>query len=386
MASSLLQTAVLLGGFLFGAIPSLVALLNPTSLAVPLGDGQPDTDNTSRERPRRWFVFAFFVGCILTMPSVGALVDEKGPSTTFVILGSVLTAAILGFLAFANTYPAALTISFLLSFAFACFALGTLYLMPLALPSRRPSEALNLGFIPVALGALTAHVIYPFFEKKFGYRNTLLGLGTLCLLPGLMAALSSGQLTNRPQPMPAPNAFEHWRWYLFLAMMLSYFCLETTVEMWTEPYLKDTATNTTMHVTLFWLSFLAGRFVVYHLHLGGGWVYLVASAAIAVTLGNLAGAFGPSSVRLLGLHFAGFCLGPLFPGFLGVVSETYPRQQGVVMGWALALNGINHCFVEPFVARLASRKSAHHVFMFGALCAVVMAILFVVDLLLRRES
>src|SRR5207253_2376806 len=69
----------------------------------------------------------------------------------------------------------------------------------------------------------------------------------------------------------------------------------------------------------FWTIFLTSRFLTGQFLVSGYelWFVLVAVAAAAVTLGNLAGAYGPASAR--GLLFLGACLGPVLPSLLGGV-------------------------------------------------------------------
>ncbi len=366
-----LKLAVMMAGFFLGAIPSLMGSILP-GLRKSLG-----TD----EKILRWLTVGFFASLTLFMPAVGQLVDRQPSSETFLILGSLLSSLLLvGLLRIRAALPA-FFLAIGLGFSFACLSMGTIYLMPLTLGGK-PSEAFNLGFISVALGAFTAHLIYPPLEKRAGLKAAILTVAGLCLWPGLVAIFNKS--TTPALETSVNTAFETWRFLLILGVFLLYFVVEITLEIWVEPYFKD-AGRAHWHLFVFWFCFLLGRFLAYWFHFNDPWFYCLAAFLIAVFLGNLAGDFSTNSTRVFGLHLAALFLGPLFPGFLGIISEGYPRRQAEMIGYAMALQGLVFLGV-PRLKGFVSSQSPHRVFIFGAFCSVVMSVLIMIDLLSKEPT
>jgi hypothetical protein len=104
--------------------------------------------------------------------------------------------------------------------------------------------------------------------------------------------------------------------------------------------------------------------------------------ASAITLGNLAGAYGQRSVRELLL--VGVFLGSILPTFLGVVLRQFPEAQGTAVGILFSLGTISSLVVQPVLVRLARGYSVQVTILVPLFLALAVAVPCLILALVRQ--
>jgi len=94
--------------------------------------------------------------------------------------------------------------------------------------------------------------------------------------------------------------------------------------------------------------------------------------ASAITLGNLAGAYGRNSAPQLLL--VGALLGSILPTFLGVLLRQFTETQGTALGFMFSLGTISTLIVQPLLARVGRGHSVQVIIRVPLALALVVAV------------
>lgn len=354
MTAALLVVATLAGGLLIGLIPTLIdGLKKPIEVKLTLPARSAD-----------WFVRLFYLAWLLAMPAAGWLLDVCNSKEIF-FFG--LIALILGvtWLALIRSAAYLLLNAMFLGGAYSCVTVAAVRLMTqVFFPEYVQIQgmnlaSLNLGFVMVGSGALTGPWIVYTLERWWGYRQGLLYLSTLLIVPAAVTAFCDRSLFPKPPEDAAawealylePNML------LLAGVMLLYFALDNFLEYWPDAFLKDIeyqARGLQFNLIVFWLAFIGTRAAA------AWWLYHHPSHGIALTilllivsgcvLGNLAGGFDVGS-STLGFWLVGACYGPVLPGLLGIALDFYHPQPlpVIALGVLLALSGLDTLMLRPIM-------------------------------------
>jgi hypothetical protein len=255
------------------------------------------------------------------MLAAGWAVDTWGPHD-ILFAGSLISALTLAALGMRMSYDTLRWLVLMVSGAMACVTIATIMVMPYAfLGEDDPAASLNLGFVVVGIGYLVLPMFADAMCRRTSLRTSMLVLAVLSLLPAMFITF-----TSRADVRPTPNVgATSWlsssiTWLAALAAVF-YFPLEGSSVSWTGDFLKNLGheRRNAYWCAAFWAIFLTSRFITGQFLVPGYelWFVLVVVAASAVTLGNLAGAYGPESAR--GLLLLAACWGPVLPSLLGGV-------------------------------------------------------------------
>jgi hypothetical protein len=257
--------------------------------------------------------------------------------------------------------------------------------MPTALGlGAQPSTmaALNLGFVFVIIGAVAGPWLVGAMLRRWGQRQALLYLSLVFVAVATLVALVSREQIQLPEAGPSlrwSNLLGDVRLWLFGAVILAYFAIENSLEVWPEPYLKDLqfdgrrlAAALLTFWTLFMLARLACGWLPHSARHYEFWVLLGTLVVLACTLGNLVGADGYSS-GVFGVWLTGVCFGPLLPGLLALVIDLFPEMPASTLGFMLALSGVDTLVARPAMIGLARRCPARTVMRVPTVLALVMA-------------
>jgi fucose permease len=302
--------------------------------------------------PARRLRFTFFLAFIPVLLLAGLLIDRWGSDHLYdmLALGALLAVVGLGMLCSRRTYRTALSASVILAGAAACVLPAATLLMPRVLyDGRHAAQAMNLGYLFVALGTLTTSGFFETFQREKRLRSGL-------ALSALFALICAGLvIVPSHADLPPLAVFDPDRLFadphlLFAGLMvLLYFPLEASLSSWGARYLEEIGhppNRVVWLLALFWIGFLASRllaawFIVpdYAPHILFGLVMM-----IALVLGNLAGA-GPS-LGALGMLILWMCSGPVFPTMLG---RVLPVVQGQALTFVLlySLGSIGRLMFQP---------------------------------------
>jgi hypothetical protein len=231
---------------------------------------------------------------------------------------------------------------------------ASIVLMPQAFFPDNAARSINLGFVAIAAGAMTAPLVLRLLVGRLEINKTLLILACACLVPAAAVACTpSEQLVLDPVPAERGDVLHDPRIaLLFLATALA-FPLEAFLAPWVRRFVGEHAHVPGSTVVLsggFWLAFLGSRLAAAVLlpDSGAAWLVLVLTMLAAITLGNLIGAYAPGSAGLA-LILTGACCGPLVPTLLGLVVQSNPGEIGPVVGWANAAGALSTALVVPWV-------------------------------------
>lgn len=348
MISPIVGTGTFCAAFLLGSLPTgLFTLVNDLGQSL----GWPAAE--CERRFRRGFVLP----TIILLPLAGWMSDLWAPKDgspavpSAAVIGLVTLTVGFGLSALAPTPKSVATNLLGAAVGVAFLAVGIIAWMPALLGSSgRAIEGLNLGFIAISLGWL----IGPTLVKR---ARRWLSPRTIFLFAAGLAALSCGLLFGvRFEPAAhAPTApLGDLRFWLLVAAATLYLPVESCLDTWSEPFLRDLGDHRYLRSRLFgfWCAYLAARFVTFWLVRTGfePWFLLTCAAVSAMILGNLVGAYGPSTGGL-GFWCVGFCYGPLLPGILGLFGQSFPDRFGVIVGCLFAVGTMYHVILGPVLHR-----------------------------------
>jgi hypothetical protein len=306
-----LLAATLMSALMMGFLPALWGRLR-------LAQSQAlETPAMNVDRLKRT---CLFLSLPLTL-AAGWAVDAWG-AHDILFAGSVLSALALAALGVRVSYESLRWLVVMVAAASACLTIATTVFMPFAfLGPDDPAASLNLGFVAVGVGYLVLPAVVDAFCRRLGFRTGMVLVAVFSLLPAVFVTFTSREdVAVRVQNIEATSVLSSSAIWLAALAAIFYFPLAGSLVSWTGDYLKnlghDPRRIAYWHAG-FWTIFLASRFVTGEFLVPGYefWFVLVAVAASAVTLGNLAGAYGPTSAR--GLFFLAAFLGPVVPSLLG---------------------------------------------------------------------
>jgi MFS family permease len=341
MISPLVGTGTFCAAFLLGALPTgLFTLVKDLGRVL----------NWSADESERGFRRGFVMPTIVLLPLAGGIVDLWGAKDAAVI-GLVILTVGLALSAMTPT-PQALATNLLgLAAGTAFLAVGLVSWMP-ALLSEQPRAVagLNLGFIFVSLGWLIGPMFVERARRWVSPRAVFFSGSALAALSCLILGAIRLSPTEEVQTAPLGDP----RFWLLLAAAALYLPVESCLEVWSGPFLRDLGDRRYLRSRIFgfWCAYLAARFATFWLVRTGfePWFLLACTAVSAMILGNLVGAYGPSSGGF-GFLCVGFCYGPLLPGFLGLFAQTFPDRIGLIVGCLFAAGAIYHVLLGPILHR-----------------------------------
>jgi len=271
-----------------------------------------------------------------------------------VFAGSILSALALAGLGVRASFESMRWLVVLVAAASACLTVATTAAMPYAfLGFDDPAASVNLGFVAVGIGYLVVPLLIDALCLRLGLRAGMLFLAVFSLVPAVFATFTSRAELAAPPNAEATTLLSNPAIWLAALAAIFYFPLESSICSWSADYLTNlghAARRVGYWHAGFWTIFLASRLVTgqYLVSSYELWFVLVLVAASAVTLGNLAGAYGPTSAR--GLLVLAACLGPLLPSLLGAVIRLSPGSQGVALATVFACGGAGSLILLPALA------------------------------------
>ena len=381
MSSPLVIAGALVSGFAIGFVPALVdSARGPLQRQHNGADGWVDR-----------VVDLFYLAWLPAMPLSGWLLDQwytKGV-LCLGLFGCVLGIVWLGTTRNLRSLAAS---AVLLGVGYSWLAVAGIRLMASALRfTENPSNigALNIGFVFVILGAVVAPWVAVRAERRWGYRLSMLYLSVVLVAAAMLVlTVQDNQFPHLENTMPWRDALGDVRLWLLGLIILVYFAIESCLEVWPTPYLKEIGyqgRGMTIAMLLFWAAFTAARALTGWLPESSAdvWLLLILVLASSFIMGNLVGANEYSSGSL-GFLATGACYGPLLPGFLALVIDLFPELPATGLGVMLALSGLDTLIVRPVMTRLARRRPVRTVMRVPALLGLLIAAPLLVLALLRR--
>lgn len=355
-------------GFVVGSLPqSLFALKSVLATHV---------DEVRQDRLVRR---ALFLPAVAFLPVAGHLADAWG-ARDVAIFGLVVLSVGLGLVALTANEKTLRVHLAGLAFGLSFAAVGTLAWFPdLAGPSR-VVEAMCLGFIGVGLGRFVGPVLVERLSNRFGVKATLLTGAALSLAVACVLIATPYE----PSAFRSPPFENDLRFWLMAAVLALYFPVESCVETWCEPLLREIGRSATRPLFGFAVAYLGARAFVWWFPKTGlePWLLLTATLVSAMVLGNLTGAREASAGRW-GFILAGACYGPLIPGFLGMAAAPFPGHVGAIVGWLLAMAALYRALLIPALHRYLKRHPVREAMRWPILLTLAISAPLLVATLIR---
>ena len=244
--------------------------------------------------------------------------------------------------------------------------------------------ALCLGFVFVSLSSLLTPRCLAWLMAKFGFHKTHVALGLSCLLLAALVSLVKIE-PHLVQPVISDGSPYDIRFWLIALVAFLYFPLEFSLDIWPRPYLTEIGyTGRTIPRLLigFWCAFLLMRFGLGWMIRPGNeaWLVLILLVVSSMILGNLAGAYAPSSGSF-GFWLVGGCYGPLLPALLSILIDLEsPRgNSGQALGIIFSLGAVGTLVVRPLLVAKSKdrppRVSMRILMLLGLVMAAPMLVL-----------
>lgn len=320
-----------------------------------LGPGLPDlARNTASSLAALGSVFtALFSGGLVAQLVAGPLNDRLGQR--LLLLGGTLLfgLGILGMTA-SRTLPLALGCA-----AVAGLGHGTLVVTGHVFVARlfpaRTATVLNLLDLFFSIGAVAGPALAGFALQRWGTALAALWVGAALLLGHalLIPFLAAPRAAAEAPQAGAGRVYRAPILWLLGVLLFVYVGLENGMAGWTPTHLERAtglaAARAALATSGFWLALTGGRLL--GVALG---TRLAPASLLSISLGGavLGGALLVSSSSVVPVVAAvlilGFCLGPVFPTTLAIVTSTFPRASGTATSIVVAV-GMGGGVVLPWL-------------------------------------
>jgi fucose permease len=366
-ASPLLLATIISSAMLMGF---LAALLPRLRLPLQQYLGMTDSDF---ERCHAGYRLA-----LIPLLVVAGLAADRWNVAEVLFAGTLFAVLGLAALGLRPQFRSMATVIVLLAAASGCLTTAVVVLMPHVFWGV-PDEAtasINLGFVAVGLGYLLLPLLATSLYNRFGFRRTMLMLSLAALVPATLTVFCSWHVPRPPSASLVELLVSPKLWLAAL-VAICYFPLEASLASWSNAYLVECGYNerqVTYWLYGFWIIFLAarlltGEFLDYRFT---AWWVLILALAAAISLGNLAGAYGRTTGR--GLLVMGAWLGPLLPTFLGVLLSLLPESPASAVGAVFAVGSLSNLVLQPVTSGFAARHKVAVTIRIPLVLALVMAI------------
>lgn len=324
------------------------------------------------------------------MPLAGWLVDHWGLHQVLFVGGMLLSLAV-SWLGICQSLLGLAGGVLGLGLAGALLITSGTALMPIALQLDDRwslAAALGLGFALVGLAALLAPSCVRWLGRRLGTQKALLTIGLVCLVPALLVALCKNDIPDPAAPRPAESAVIDLRFWLLALATCLYFPLEQSLSVWPKPYLTEIGAGRSLARLLvgFWCTYLLCRFGLGWMIRQGNeaWLVLVLLVVSSMVLGNLAGAYAPSS-GFVGVWLVAACYGPLLPSLLAIALDLGEMRglRGQAVGILFALGAASTLIVEPVLTAFAKRRVPRATMRIPMVLGLIMAAPILVLALIR---
>jgi fucose permease len=345
------------------------ALASGAVLTVPAGLRKALTERFGVGDQRQTMLLTtLHVSLIPLLPLAGVLIDHVGAEHG-VIVGSLLAALAFSLLALRGEFTTAAAALLILGAAAACLSTATAVLLSFTFCSDKPAAGLNLGYVFIGLAAVAGPSATEAVVQRAGWKRGLLLIGLIAALPAMIALL-----TPWPQPAAVPasdtsQVFQDPILWVGGLVGLLIVPLEAALATWVATNLETLGYRPRAAGWLlagFWTALLGAR-LLSALILGSAswspgkqvWLLLVLGLALAIALGNLAGAVGRSSIGL-GVLLVGLFSGPIFPTLVGVLVTRHADEPATTFATVQALGALGILTMTPIGAYFGRHTTVQH--------------------------
>jgi len=254
-------------------------------------------------------------------------------------------------------------------------------LMSSRLMQRRfetPTAAIAFGYVFVALGTLLAPVIVGRLCASRSFKQTMVILGLVSLVPALLVAMTSASVFPRSHPDARLDfLLRDPRLWMAVGMMMLYLPLERSLPTWADRYLVEMEYEPHMmprFLVGFWIVFIIARLATAFVLQPGFemWLVFVLVIASASTLGNLVSYHGQARGGI-GIPIIGGCFGPILPILLSVLTVTFAQAPATVLGIVFGAGFLSNAIFQPALVSFARAHTINATVRIPMLAALLLA-------------
>jgi fucose permease len=325
-------------------------------------------------------ISGFMFACLIASLVVGVVTDAIGYQWV-AILGFVLTAVCIFFLAFGKNYGAVLLPCLLLGFgAMSLNTAGNVMATQVLFGGKDPAAASNLANVFFGLGLFLTPLIVSFLFRTTSYEKAVSALGIIIILPVIVAFLAKGypQSSAKLDIGAAVKLLGQPAVLVASFVLFCYIALEASFCNWLPSFGKEVVKKENPSVdtavadasgqrllSLFAIAMMVGRLATgllpsrlnFDLTANGGWVIAAAAVIAAVVIFLMMscskGAQANGLAILSGLAFA-----PCFPTTVGVTfSKFTPDVYGSLFGIIFAVGLAGAVIIPKAMGNMAKGAS-----------------------------
>jgi fucose permease len=345
------------------------ALVSGAALTVPAGLRKALTERFGGGDPRQTMLLTtLHVSLIPLLPLAGVLIDHVGAEHG-VIVGSLLAALAFSLLALRGEFATAATALLVLGGAAACLSTATAVLLSFAFCADKPAAGLNLGYVLIGLAAVAGPSATQALVQRAGWQRGLLLIGLITAMPAIVALLTPWPQPAAVQASDSSQVFQDPILWVGGLIALLIVPLEAALATWVATNLETLGYRPRAAGWLlagFWTALLGAR-LLSGILLGSAswsagkqvWLLVGLGLALAIALGNLAGAVGRTSIGL-GVLFVGLFSGPIYPTLVGVLVTRHADEPATTFATVQALGALGILTMTPIGAYFGRHTTVQH--------------------------
>lgn len=302
---------------------------------------------------------ALFTGYLASQVTATVLLERTGTRTAILFALGVLASGTVG-LALADSLGTLLSASAVLGLGYG-FGSISINLVASRLLPHRPAFVVNLINVLYGVGTVVGPLVTSAVLNAGGKARwvpAVGGLAACALLPWAFRVLPrDAQAGLRERTPLAPARALPVALVLIGALVFLYGGVESGFSGWAPTYLERTLgftpANAALSMSIYWLSYLAGRIVSTALALRIGPAVVLEGSLVVLVAGGLvlAGSVGHTGGTTVALVLLGGATGPIYPSMFGVVTQRFANRAAFAVS-AVSTIGCGGAMLLPWAMGL----------------------------------
>lgn len=302
---------------------------------------------------------ALFAGFLASQVTATVLLERTGTRVAILAALGVFASGTAG-LALATSLATLLTASAVVGMGYGCGTIG-INLVASRLLARRPAFVVNLINVLYGVGTVVGPLLTSAVLRSGGQARwvpAIGGLAAFALLPWAWRVLPRDAKGRLREATPAREARAlPVALVLIGVLVFLYGGVESGFSGWAPTYLEYTLgvtpASAALSVSVYWLSYLAGRILstALALRIGPGVVLEGALAVLVVGGVVLALSVGHALGTTIGMILLGGATGPIYPSMFGIVTQRFADRAAFAVS-AVSAIGCGGAMLLPWAMGL----------------------------------
>ncbi len=302
---------------------------------------------------------ALFAGFLASQVTATVLLERTGTRVAILFALGVLASGTVG-LALANSLSTLLSASAVLGLGYGFGTIG-INLVASRLVPHRPAFVVNLINVLYGVGTVVGPLLTSAVLRSGGRARWVPAVGGLtafALLPWAFRVLPRDAQARLREVTPLPSSRAVPVALLLMgALVFLYGGIESGFSGWAPTYLERTLgftpASAALSMSIYWLSYLAGRIVSTALALRMGPAVVLEGSLVVLVAGGLVLAFsvGHTWGTTVAMMLLGGATGPIYPSMFGVVTQRFADRAAFAVS-AVSTIGCGGAMLLPWAMGL----------------------------------